>query len=86
MRPLCGGAGTSGVSGVGGGGVGGGDSSAYPKYDNMGRRITASGGLPDENETLFNEAEEQRAHDEENESSSPDQSTEQTVGGEFVSL
>ncbi|KAH8306139.1 hypothetical protein KR018_002371, partial [Drosophila ironensis] len=46
------------------------DSSAYPKYDNMGRRITASGGLggstlslPDEeryeNETLFNEAEKQ---------------------------
>ncbi|XP_023163522.2 uncharacterized protein LOC111594458 [Drosophila hydei] len=38
------------------------DSSAYPKYDNMGRRITASGGLgnstlslPDENETLFSE-------------------------------
>jgi len=43
------------------------DSSAYPKYDNMGRRITASGGLggsnlslPDEeryeNETLFGQA------------------------------
>ncbi|XP_017101157.2 uncharacterized protein kek6 [Drosophila bipectinata] len=46
------------------------DSSAYPKYDNMGRRITASGGLggstlslPEEesyeNETLFTEAEKQ---------------------------
>ncbi|XP_017007765.2 uncharacterized protein kek6 [Drosophila takahashii] len=39
------------------------DSSAYPKYDNMGRRITASGGLggstlslPDESETLFGQA------------------------------
>lgn len=85
MRPLCGGAGNSGVSGVAGAGAGGGDSSAYPKYDNMGRRITASGGLPDENETLFNEAEEQ-AHNEEDESSSPDQSTGQAVGGEFVSL
>ncbi|XP_023034418.1 uncharacterized protein LOC6648090 [Drosophila willistoni] len=47
----------------------GGDSSAYPKYDNMGRRITASGGLGNsslslhederyENETLFNESDE----------------------------
>ncbi|KAH8232162.1 hypothetical protein KR032_001143, partial [Drosophila birchii] len=46
------------------------DSSAYPKYDNMGRRITASGGLGGstlslhdeeryESETLFNEAEKQ---------------------------
>ncbi|KAH8258133.1 hypothetical protein KR038_006441, partial [Drosophila bunnanda] len=46
------------------------DSSAYPKYDNMGRRITASGGLGSstlslhdeeryESETLFNEAEKQ---------------------------
>eukprot|EP00099_Drosophila_melanogaster_P023977 NP_651880.1 kek6, isoform A [Drosophila melanogaster] len=46
------------------------DSSAYPKYDNMGRRITASGGLGGsnlslhdeeryENETLFGQAESQ---------------------------
>ncbi|KAH8407960.1 hypothetical protein KR222_005415, partial [Zaprionus bogoriensis] len=53
MRPLCGGAGAAAA------GAGVSDSSAYPKYDNMGRRITASGGLPDENETLFNESEEQ---------------------------
>ncbi|BFF92167.1 uncharacterized protein DMAD_10287 [Drosophila madeirensis] len=69
LRPLCGKS--------GGGGV---DSSAYPKYDNMGRRITASGGLgnstlslPDdeeqyENETLFNE--------------NQNQSEQQSVGGE----
>ncbi|XP_030370405.1 uncharacterized protein LOC115621025 [Scaptodrosophila lebanonensis] len=54
LRPMCKGAG---------------ESAAYPKYDNMGRRITASGALgnstlslPDEeryeNETLFNESQE----------------------------
>ncbi|EDV92766.1 uncharacterized protein LOC6563747 [Drosophila grimshawi] len=82
LRPLCKSSGP-------------GDSSAYPKYDNMGRRITASGGLGNENETLFSESAEQPNP---MELESPQdahqqlQTTEQSVAidkggsGEFVSL